>query len=187
MYGRSGSGKSTLLNMLSGLLAPTMGRVLLNDMDVYQMEDLPLSRFRNQHFGVIPQGQAAIMSLTVLENVLLPGVIYGAADARMESRGMELLEETGIGDLAKARPAELSGGEMRRMSIARALLQDPDVILADEPTADLDDENTEIVLGMLKRAADQGKIVLMATHDKETFAYADEIYRMDAGIIRKER
>ena len=186
LFGRSGSGKSTLLNMLSGLLAPSDGCVLLDDTDLYQMEDGALSQFRNQHFGVIPQGQAALQSLTVLENVLLPCALFRDSSPQAEERAMALLEQTGIGELRDVRPSELSGGEMRRMAIARALIRNPDVILADEPTADLDDENTKVVLKLLKTVAEQGKIVFIATHDKDTFDYADVVYHMDAGKIKKE-
>ncbi|WP_024295813.1 ABC transporter ATP-binding protein [Lacrimispora indolis] len=187
LFGRSGSGKSTLLNILSGLLKPSNGCVKLDDDELYSMDDSRLSQYRNEHFGVIPQGQAALQSLSVLDNVLLPCTLFRAADTGEEERAMALLEETGIGNLRDVRPSDLSGGEMRRMAIARALIRNPDVILADEPTADLDDENTEIVLKLLRNMADQGKIVFVATHDKDTFGYADSIYRMDAGIIKKER
>lgn len=187
LFGRSGSGKSTLLNILSGLLKPTDGCVKLDADEVYSMDDGRLSSYRNEHFGVVPQGQAALHSLSVLDNVLLPCTLFHPADAGEEERAMMLLEETGIGKLKDVRPSELSGGEMRRLAIARALIRNPDVILADEPTADLDDENTEIVLKLLRNTAEQGKIVFIATHDKDTFGYADSVYHMDAGIIKKDR
>lgn len=187
LFGRSGSGKSTLLNILSGLLKPTGGCVKLDADDLYSMDDSRLSLYRNEHFGVVPQGQAALQSLSVLENVLLPCTLFHPVQAVEEERAMALLEETGIGKLKDVRPSELSGGEMRRLAIARALIRNPDVIMADEPTADLDDENTEIVLKLLRSMAEQGKIVFIATHDKDTFDYADSVYRMDAGIIKKGR
>lgn len=187
LFGRSGSGKSTLLNILSGLLKPSEGSVKLDDNELYTMDDSCLSKYRNEHFGVIPQGQAALQSLSVLDNVLLPLTLFRGAGAAEEERAMELLEETGIGKLRDAGPWELSGGEMRRMAIARALIRNPDVIMADEPTADLDDENTEIVLKLLRNMAERGKIVFIATHDKDTIGYADSIYRMDAGTIKKDR
>jgi len=186
LFGRSGSGKSTLLTMLAGLLAPTGGRVTLGDTDLYRMEDQALSRFRNLHIGVVPQGQAVLQSLTLRENVLLPCTLLGRASPQEAERAAALLEQTGIAHLKNAVPAELSGGEIRRMAIARALIRDPDVIFADEPTADLDDENTKIVLELLRTVAGQGKIVFVATHDKDTFGYADTLYRMDAGMIKKE-
>ena len=190
--GRSGSGKSTLLNMLSGLLCPTSGRVLAGDTDLYRLPDRALSAFRNQHFGLVPQGQTAIFTLTVEENILLPLTLYGirrkdlpqleASKARME----ELLAMTGIADLKAVMPSELSGGEMRRMAIARALIRDPEILFADEPTGDLDDANTRIVLSLLRQIANQGKTVFLVTHEKEAASYADRLYRMEQGQLIAE-
>ena len=180
--GRSGSGKSTLLNMLAGLLEPTEGRVLLDDRDLYVLPDRERSRLRNSCFGIIPQGQTGLASLTVLENVLLPGQMY-APPPEAETRAAELLEKVGIAHLAEVYPGELSGGEMRRMSIARALLMCPGVLLADEPTGDLDDENTKTVLSLLRQSADDGLAVLLVTHEKEAADYADRHYRMDSGSL----
>ena len=131
LMGRSGSGKTTLLNMLSGLLMPSSGRITADGKDLYAMPDKELSRFRCEHFGVIPQGQTAIHSLTVTENILLPFALYG--DAPDEARARQLMERLDIADLANARPAELSGGELRRVAIARALVRKPSLIFADEP------------------------------------------------------
>ena len=182
LMGRSGSGKTTLLHMLSGLLTPTDGRVLLGDTDLYALNDGALSRLRNEKIGVVPQGRSAIDSLTVLENVLLPGLLYGGGGN--EASAMRWLEALGIGALANARPAELSGGELRRMAIARALAREPAVLLADEPTGDLDDENTDRVLSVLKGAArDEGRAVLIVSHDSEAARYADALWRMDGGTL----
>lgn len=188
--GRSGGGKSTLLNMLSGLLVPTTGKVCADDANLYAMEDEALSSFRNLHFGMIPQGQTAIFSLTVLENILLPLTMFDVqkrepevfADAQNYAK--ELMEKTGIAELADVMPSDLSGGEMRRMSIARALIRRPQILFADEPTGDLDDANTRIVLTILKEQAQEGKTVFLVTHEKETFAYADAVYRMDGGVLK---
>lgn len=184
LMGRSGSGKTTLLHMLSGLLAPTEGRVLLDDTDLYALDDGRLSRLRNQKLAVVPQGRSAIDSLTVLENILLPGGLYGGPSRTdAAQRWMAALD---IEALADARPAELSGGELRRMAIARALTQDAGVLLADEPTGDLDDENTARALALLKSAAkDGGKAVLLVSHDSEAAGYADCLYRMDGGTLSK--
>ncbi len=182
LEGRSGGGKTTLLNLLSGLLVPSSGTVMLGGIDLYQLSDEELSRFRNEHFGVIPQGQSAIGSLTVLENVFLPATIYGETEGATD-HAEELLEQLGISHLRDALPRELSGGEMRRMAIARALMGNPDVIFADEPTGDLDDENTEIVFRILRGIADQGKAVLLVTHEKDAERYADRVFRMDAGVL----
>ena len=186
LMGRSGSGKTTLLHMLSGLLTPTEGKVWLDDTDLYALNDGALSKLRNARFGVIPQGRSAIDTLTVLENLLLPAQLSGGRDAsEAAKRWMERLE---IAHLADARPAELSGGELRRMAIARALAQDPAVILADEPTGDLDDENTRNVLAVLRDAAKvDGRAVLIVSHDDEAVRYADAVYRMDGGRLSEAK
>lgn len=183
--GRSGSGKSTLLNMLAGLLEPTEGRVLLDGADLYAMGDRERSRIRNTSIGVIPQGQTGLHSLTVLENVKLPSLLY-AKEPCSDERAEELLDRVGIAELKDVYPNELSGGEMRRLAIARALVMDPGVILADEPTGDLDDENTRSVLALLRACADGGKAVLLVTHESEAAAYADAVYRMNNGVLSPE-
>ena len=184
LTGRSGSGKTTLLQLLAGLLSPSSGRVIAGETDLYSLSDEALSRFRNQHIGVIPQGHAAVSSLTVLENVLLPGQLYG--NRSDPTRGQALLERLGMAPLADASPSELSGGEMRRMSIARALAAQPELLPADEPTGDLDDENTQLVLHLLREIADQGTTVLLVTHEEAALPYADRILRMDAGRLTEE-
>lgn len=205
--GPSGSGKSTLLNMMAGILAPTSGIIALNGTDLYSMDDRALSAFRNRHIGVIPQGQTAIYSLTVRDNVLLPWKLYGMnrkvlkkaetetsigtsetaladpVEADVLKRADELLDRTGIRDLSNVMPQELSGGEMRRMAIIRAMILKPDVILADEPTADLDEENTKSVLSLMRYAAEEGSAVMIVTHDKDVFAWADRVYTLRAGKL----
>lgn len=183
--GRSGSGKSTLLNMLAGLLTPSEGKVFLDDADLYALGEEERARLRNRCIGLIPQGHAALLALTVLENVLLPAVLY-RKDPPPEARAKELLEQVGIADLMHARPNELSGGELRRMAVARALLLNPGVVLADEPTGDLDEENTAAVLQLLKQTAQQGAAVLLVTHEAEARAYADTLYRMANGVLTPE-
>ena len=181
--GRSGSGKSTLLYMLAGLLKPTTGTVSFDGTDVYSLKDDELSRVRNAAIGVIPQGQTGLFALTVLQNVLAPAAIYGDTSA-LEARAKELLRQVGIADLADAKMSELSGGEMRRMAIARALIMNPSVVFADEPTDDLDDENTRAVLELLAATAKSGKSVLLVTHEATAAQYADVVYRMDAGELK---
>ena len=185
LMGRSGGGKSTLLNMLAGLLAPTSGQVFIGDSDLYTLDDERLSRLRNERIGVVPQGQTPLHSLSVVQNVTLPYSMYRTGE-RIESRALELLERMDIRALADSYPCELSGGEMRRMAIARALICQPDVLLADEPTSDIDDENTQIVLGLLREAADAGAAVLVATHDQEALAFANRVLRIDAGVLAPE-
>ena len=181
LYGQSGSGKSTLLNILSGLLTPSSGKVMVGETDIHALDDAGVSKFRNEHFGIILQGQSAINTLTVIENVLLPYSLYPKSGKNYAD--MELLKKTGIEELKNVMPTELSGGELRRMAISRALINNPEFILADEPTSDLDDENTEIVLEMFKTLANEGKSVLVITHDKEVFKFADRIFEMKSGNI----
>lgn len=180
--GRSGSGKSTLLNMLAGMLTPTDGKVLLDDADLYALDEKALSRLRNEKIGLIPQGHTALLSLTVLENVLLPSILY-SREQPPEVRAKELLEQVGISALMNAKPDELSGGELRRMAIARALLMNPGILLADEPTAGLDNENTLAVLSLLRKAADDGAAVLLVTHENEAAQFADRVLTMDGGRL----
>ena len=180
--GKSGSGKSTLLHLLAGLLQPTSGLVELEGRDIYNMPDQEQSRFRNLHISVIPQGEAAIHSLTVLENIQLPCSIYGKTSAK---DALALLQELDMASLAEVYPSELSGGELKRMSIARGIYQDGDVILADEPTSDLDAENSLLVIKALRQEADNGKAVLVVTHDLELLPYADVHYIMNAGSLSK--
>jgi putative ABC transport system ATP-binding protein len=193
VFGPSGSGKSTLLNMLSGLLAPTTGKVFLDDRDLYSLEDKELSSIRNERMGFLPQGQTAIHSLTVLENVLVPYTLHGQAPRRRNeldaalSRAGALLGELEIGGLADVMPSELSGGEVRRMAIARALIRQPDFLFADEPTGDLDHQNTTIVLSLFRRLADHGLSIFLVSHDAEVFPYADVVYEMEKGVIHDRR
>ena len=185
LTGRSGSGKTTALNMLSGLLLPTEGKVLLDEKDIYRLTDKELSKLRNRQMGVIPQGQTAIHSLNVFENIMLPYSLYGedGAEDKASDYADDLMERLGIAKLAGAKPSELSGGELRRMAIARSLIRRPDYIFADEPTGDLDDENTAEVFGFLRSCADDGAAVLIVTHEGCASDYADEVIRMSAGKI----
>ena len=180
--GHSGSGKSTLVNMLAGILTPTAGHVRLDGTDLYSLRDEELSRLRNERIGLVPQGHTALRSLSVLENVLLPSVLYGGADLP-RSRAEELLETVGLSDLAEAKPQELSGGELRRMAIARGLLMEPSIVLADEPTAGLDSANTGVVLRLLREAADRGAAVLIVTHEPEADRFADRSLSMEEGRL----
>ena len=185
LMGRSGSGKSTLLNMLAGLLAPDSGKVMYGDTDICALDDDRLSDFRMKHIGVVPQGQTAVGSLTVIENICLSFMIHGTSDERTAAHiyARELMSRFGIAELENELPSALSGGELRRMAIARAMIRKPDVIFADEPTCDLDDENTELVLNILKEAAGNGTSVFMVSHEKDAAEYADICYSMNAGVI----
>ena len=182
LTGRSGSGKTTLLHMLAGLLMPTEGEVLLDDVNLYALPDAALSRLRAEKISVVPQGRSAVDTLTVLENILLPARLRGMnGDAAAARQWMKALN---IANLTDARPAELSGGELRRMAIARALAQNAAILLADEPTGDLDDENTERVLEVFADAAhERGTAVLIVSHDSAALKIADKRFRMDGGAL----
>ena len=182
--GRSGSGKTTFINMLSGLLIPSDGRVLLDDTDIYALTDKERSSIRNRHFGIIHQGQTGLQSLTVLENVMLPATMYGKAKEKKEKAEL-LLEKLGIDDLREVYSNELSGGELRRMSVARALINEPEIIIADEPTGDLDADTTVLVMELLKSRAEEGASVLIVTHDKDVLPYSDIVYTMEKGTLKK--
>ncbi len=184
LTGRSGSGKTTLLHMLAGLLTPDSGKVWLDGTDLYSLKDEELSRFRNDHIGVIPQGRSAVDTLTVLENILLPGRLYRKPDRTEEA--ILWMEQLDILHLKDAMPSELSGGELRRAAIARTLTQNTKVILADEPTGDLDDENTCKVLSILrKEACEEGKMVFLVTHENDAMHYSDRVFRMSGGEIEE--
>lgn len=182
LMGRSGSGKTTLLNMLAGMLEPTEGKVLLHGTDLYSLNDTALSRIRNERIGVIPQARSAVDTLTVMENILLPAKLYGVSVSLDEVS--KRMEELDIVNLADAFPRELSGGELRRMAIVRAMVRDPDILFADEPTGDLDDENTEKALAVLSSFAHRsGKAVFIVTHENDAVNYADRLFRMNQGHI----
>jgi putative ABC transport system ATP-binding protein len=182
--GASGSGKSTLLNMLAGLLTPDGGKVQLDGKDLYGLDDKELSLIRNLHMGFLPQGQTALHSLNVLENVLIPCTLH-RKDVLDVEYALSLLEELGISDLAEVMPSELSGGEIRRMAIARALIRRPAFLFADEPTGDLDRNNTQLILKFFRSLANQGTCIFLVSHDMEAFSYGDIIYSMEKGILRR--
>jgi len=187
LSGPSGSGKSTLLNMMAGLLPPTTGQILLDDTDLYSLEDKNLSILRNRHLGVVPQGQTALHTLTVLENVMVPYTLYSGRKKEkyeeLKRRAKQLLNRAGISELENEMPSELSGGEIRRMAVIRAMLMDPEIILADEPTGDLDEENTAIVMELLKDHARSGGAVFVVTHDRQVREYADTLLEMTKGVV----
>ena len=182
--GRSGSGKTTLINVLAGLLAPTEGQVYYDDTSIYNAGDKQLSSFRNKNIGYIPQGQSALANLTVMQNILLPAAL---AKENKQEFAEHLLGAVGLEKLKNAYPEELSGGELRRLAAARALINSPSVIFADEPTNDLDDDNASMMLKLLKAQSKRGATVIIVTHDSTAPDFADRIFHMNDGrIITKE-
>ena len=181
ILGRSGSGKTTLVNILAGLLSPSSGNVLYDGKDIYADKVEELSAFRSEHIGYIPQGQSTLSALTVRENILMPAAAAGKDGAQADS----LMELFGLTHLRDAYPSELSGGELRRTVIARALVNSQEVIFADEPTNDLDDENTQLVFTELKRYSADGRAVVIVTHERSAESFADTIYRMEQGKLTR--
>ena len=180
--GRSGSGKSTLLNLVAGLLTPTDGDILWDAKTISRTSDEEASRFRNEEIGYVMQGNAALANLTVWENVCLPWQLY-PREGDIRVRAEKLLEQVGIAHLKDSYPAQLSGGEIKRMSIARALINQPGILIADEPTGDLDTENTEGIMRLFREIADQGTTVIVVTHELDTLQYGDLTYTMEQGRL----
>ena len=182
--GRSGSGKSTLLHILGGLMKPVTGRVLVDGVDLYAMGEDARTRLRSRRIGIVPQRLMSLAALSVRENILLPALLTGTQE-QAAARAGALMERLGIRKLGAVTPSELSGGELRRVTIARALVMQPGILLADEPTGDLDEENTRSVLSLLRETADAGTAVLLVTHEREAAGYADTCYTMTEGTLTR--
>lgn len=182
--GESGSGKTTFLNLLTGLTEPTSGNVIISGKPLKDIGDKELSKIRNQKIKYIPQGESLLSALTVRENILFPYTIGGLEKPSYE-RLLEVSNKLGIIDLLDEYPSELSGGEMRRVTIARAVINRPSLIIADEPTGSLDSENTFKVMEIFKTIASEGTAVIVVTHQKETLGYASRVYGMEQGSLKK--
>lgn len=177
--GKSGAGKSTLLSIIAGLQEPDEGQVLIDGTDIFVLDDRRRALFRNQNIGFVSQEQSFLAHLTVRDNVRLPAFLGdGSKRARTEERADQLLESLGIGHLADCYPAELSGGENHRVLIARALMNEPGIILADEPTGSLEKEQAAAVVEIFRALADEGRTVLMVSHDADALKRCDEIIRI---------
>ena len=182
--GESGSGKTTFLNLLTGLTEPTSGDVLISGKPLKDIGDKELSKIRNQKIKYIPQGESLLSALTVRENILFPYTIGGLEKPSPE-RLLEVSDKLGITDLLDEYPSELSGGEMRRATIARAVINRPSLIIADEPTGSLDSANTFKVMEIFKTIASEGTAVIVVTHQKETLGYASKVYGMEQGSLKE--
>ncbi|MBQ8977461.1 MAG: ABC transporter ATP-binding protein [Succinivibrionaceae bacterium] len=185
IVGPSGCGKSTFLNILCGLLKPQSGEVLYDGENIYNLSDRQLSELRNCKFGIALQNNIGIGSITTLENINLPLAYQSGIEEVSLKRARHLIEQLNISHLAECLPGELSGGEMRRMCIARALINCPEFIFADEPTSDLDPQNTAIVMSVLRKAAQNGAGILIVSHDREISSYTDETYTVSEAQLRR--
>ncbi len=182
--GESGSGKTTFLNLLTGLTAPTSGTVVVEGKDLKDCSDREISRIRNDRIKYIPQGESLLAALTVRENILFPFTIGGQSKP-LEERITEVSEMLGITDLLDEYPSELSGGEMRRATIARAVINKPSLIIADEPTGSLDSVNTSKVMDIFRNIASEGTAVIVVTHQRETLGYASRVLSMEKGSLKE--
>ena len=184
IIGRSGSGKSTFLNIVAGLLSADKGSLSLDGTNYLELSDEEKSEFRNKNIGFIPQSPALLSYLNVLENIRLPYDMY-EKDGDSEGKARYFLNELGLEHLAKSYPKELSGGELRRIIISRALMNEPKILIADEPTSDLDIEATKEVMDLLKKINEKGTTVLVVTHELDTLKYGKKVYTMSEGILEE--
>lgn len=184
VVGRSGSGKTTLLNLLAGIDRATTGTVTIDGTELGTLNESRLARARGASIGLVFQFFQLLPTLTVLENVMLPmDFAGGSTSAERRSRGLELLERVGIVEQANKLPSTLSGGQQQRAAIARALANDPPVLLADEPTGNLDSATADAVLGLFASLADSGKAVVMVTHDRDASGFASRQLTLADGHV----
>jgi putative ABC transport system ATP-binding protein len=184
IMGPSGSGKSTMLNLLGCLDRPTSGQLILGQQNVADLDDDQLSDLRANHIGFVFQSFNLIAQLTLLENIEVP-LLYQARGKRLDHlRSRELAERVGLGDRTNHRPSELSGGQQQRVAIARSLVNDPDFVLADEPTGNLDSQTTEEILAIFDQLNKEGRTIVLVTHEDEVAAHAKRIVRLRDGLIQ---
>jgi ABC-type lipoprotein export system ATPase subunit len=181
LVGPSGSGKTTLLNLMAALARPDRGKIIVGDLEITNLSRSAAARYRNERVGFIFQAYNLLPQLTALENILLPMLPKRRSDRR---RAVELLDAVGLSDRSSHRPAELSGGEQQRVAIARALANDPALILADEPTGNLDDDNARKIAELLSRTCrERGKSLILVTHDWQMIRPVDRVFDMRDGSL----
>jgi putative ABC transport system ATP-binding protein len=186
--GRSGSGKTTLLNLIAGLTFPTSGKVLLDQMELWRLPDSEQALQRNQKIGFVFQFPSLMPSLTVFENVLLPSLFWHGKPGRMvQEKAKQLLEEVGLIDKINSFPRQLSAGEQQRVVIARSLINDPELLLADEPTSNLDEQTEHEIMALFQQIHQQRRItILLVTHTTDLIPYGTRSIRMASGEIVEE-
>jgi putative ABC transport system ATP-binding protein len=186
IMGPSGSGKSTLLNVVGCLDRPSSGKYFLGGRDVSLLDDNELSSIRGRYVGFVFQSFNLIAQLNILENIEVPMFYQGLSEHQSAARARELAELVGLGDRIRHRPSELSGGQQQRVAIARALANDPLIVLADEPTGNLDSQSGTEILAVLDRLHEQGKTLIVITHDEEIANRAEREIRLLDGRIQKQ-
>ncbi len=186
IVGPSGSGKSTLLNMIGVLDRPTSGKVFIDGIDISKLSDDGLAELRNKKIGFIFQTYNLLARISVLRNVELPLIVRGVSPQERRKKALNALEEVGLKDKAFNKPTQLSGGEQQRVAIARALVSDPKILLADEPTGNLDSTNAKIIAEIFNKLNHKGRTIVMVTHNMEMASYAKRIVYLRDGMIEKE-
>lgn len=186
LMGPSGSGKSTLMNLLGCLDTPTAGQYFLNKYDVSKLDDNDLAEIRNKEIGFIFQTFNLLPRSTALENVMLPLVYAGFSKAERQAKATKALEAVGLGDRMNHKPNELSGGQRQRVATARALVNNPSLILADEPTGNLDSQTSDEIMGLLEDIHQAGNTIILVTHEETIARYAHRIVRLIDGKIASD-
>jgi putative ABC transport system ATP-binding protein len=186
IMGPSGSGKSTLLNLLGCLDKPTSGRLLLGEDDVAQMSDNQLAEIRSRRIGFVFQSYNLIQQLSVVENIEVPLYYQGKLGAKQRQRCVDLAARVGLSDRLGHRPTQLSGGQQQRVAIARSLVNDPYFILADEATGNLDSKTTAEILALFDELNDEGRTIIMVTHEDEVAARAKRVIRLRDGLLQSD-
>lgn len=187
IYGPSGCGKSTLLNVISGLEAPTTGKVVVREEDLYSLSDDQRAQFRSEKFGIISQSSHWVNSLNVWQNVAIPLVLKGNSFSGSKKRALDVLSEIGMEEFADNPPNKLSGGQQQRVSIARALIRNPWIIIADEPTGNLDTHNSDATMAIFQRLNLESKrTIIMVTHNLVYLPYATVKIAMRDGVVASQ-
>lgn len=185
--GPSGSGKSTLMNIIGCLDTPTSGTYILNDMDVSHLTENELAEIRNKEIGFVFQTFNLLPRASALDNVALPLIYAGYGKYDREEKALEALENVGLADRAHHKPNELSGGQRQRVAIARALVNDPSIILADEPTGNLDSKTSHDIMDLFQQLHDSGNTIIMVTHEEDISRYAHRIIRLRDGLVESDK
>jgi putative ABC transport system ATP-binding protein len=184
IWGPSGSGKTTLLNLIGAIDEPTEGRVLINNADVHSLSDNRRTELRNQTIGFIFQGFNLIPVLSALENVMLPLQIRGVSSKEAEAKALDRLAEVGLSEFVSHRPSKMSGGQQQRVAIARALAPEPSLVIADEPTANLDSETARTIINLMRELNEKdGTTFLFSTHDQRLLDRIKRLVRLEDGRI----